>query len=433
MKYKKYSAYKDSGVEWLGTIPNHWATLPIKYIASSNDDVLTEETVDDFEIEYVEISGVDEVKGVFSTETHQFKNAPSRARRRVRDGDIIISTVRTYLKAIASIVNPPDNLIVSTGFAVIRPKDSLFPRFASYLFKTNYLVHEVIARSTGISYPAINTSELVRIYAVLPPHDEQTTIAAFLNNETAQIDTLIAKQERLIATLQEKRQALIAHTVTKGLNPKAPMKDSAVDWLGEVPAHWEVTPTKRIFSLIVDPAPPDNDYELLSLYTAIGVKPRQELEERGNRATTTDGYLRVRVGDIIVNKLLAWMGAIGVSEYEGVTSPAYDILRPSLRANSRYYSYLFRCGICLTEFKRYSRGIMEMRLRLYFDQLGRIKLPVPPLHEQNEIVNYLENELSKLDDLVTKAQNAIQLLQERRTALISAAVTGKIDVRAAMD
>ena len=207
------------------------------------------------------------------------------------------------------------------------------------------------------------------------------------------------------------------------------MKDSGVEWLGDVPEHWELKATKRLFRLVVEPAPDDNDHELLSIYTAIGVRPRKELEEKGNKATTTNGYWMVKKGDLIVNKLLAWMGAIGISNYDGVTSPAYDILRQRLPLEPRYYDFLFRCGVCFSEFRRYSRGIMDMRLRLYFDELGQLYMPYPSKVEQNEIVSFLESELDKFDPLIAETQLAISLLQERRTALISAAVTGKIDVR----
>ena len=250
MKYPRYPTYKECQVPGVNSVPSHWAVVPIKHIASSNDDVLTEDTSEDYVIEYVEISSVDGVKGILSTETCQFKNAPSRARRRVQHGDVIVSTVRTYLKAIASVEHPVDNLVVSTGFAVIRPRASLYPRFASYLFKTNYVVDEVIARSVGVSYPAINPSELVRIHAVVPPLNEQIAVAAFLDREIAKIDALIAKQERLIAVLQEKRQALISHAVTRGLNPDALVKDRGLEWLGEVPAHWGLTKVGHVSKVV---------------------------------------------------------------------------------------------------------------------------------------------------------------------------------------
>lgn len=164
-----------------------------------------------------------------------FEKAPSRARRVVRDGDVIISTVRTYLEAIAAIDNPPENLIVSTGFAVIRPNPYLHKGYAAYCLRANGFIKEVVARSVGVSYPAINASDLVNIKVPEPTYEEQEKIAGFLDHETAKIDTLIDKQQQLIQLLKEKRQAVISHAVTKGLNPNAPMRDSGVEWLGGLP------------------------------------------------------------------------------------------------------------------------------------------------------------------------------------------------------
>ena len=202
-----------------------------------------------------------------------------------------------------------------------------------------------------------------------------------------------------------------------------------MEWIGEIPAHWEVINTKYLFRLVTESAPKNNDYELLSIYTDIGVKPRKELEARGNRATTTDGYWLVKRGDFIVNKLLAWMGAIGLSNYEGVTSPAYDILRKCRPLNERFYEYVFRCGLYFIEFKKRSRGIMEVRLRLYFDQFGQIPLVFPPVDEQDKVVNFLNRKTQQIDDLIATEQRKIELLKEYRQSLISEAVTGKIDVR----
>lgn len=205
---------KDSGIEWLGEVPEHWEVKPIKRVASYNDEVLPETTDPDFEIEYVDISGVDEIDGIRTTQIFRFENAPSRARRRVQDGDIIVSTVRTYLKAIAGVHNPPENMIVSTGFCVIRPCVNLETGFARYLFKANYLINDIVARSVGVSYPAINASDLVAIKVALPSLEEQRAIAAFLDRETARIDTLIEKIRASIDLLREYRTALISAAVT---------------------------------------------------------------------------------------------------------------------------------------------------------------------------------------------------------------------------
>jgi type I restriction enzyme, S subunit len=195
------------------------------------------------------------------------------------------------------------------------------------------------------------------------------------------------------------------------------------DWLGDIPQHWQLLRTKSIFRLVAEPAPKNNDEELLSVYSDIGVKPRRELEARGNKASTTDGYWLVKKGDIIVNKLLAWMGAIGLSEYDGVTSPAYDILRAYKPINSKFYHYLFRNPICINKLKKHSKGIMEMRLRLYFDEFGNIKIPYPPLEDQNRIVEFLDRKTAEIDQAIEQKQRLIKLLKEQKAILIDRAVT----------
>lgn len=299
---------------------------------------------------------------------------------------------------------------------------------AKYLYYAALTI-EFNLYSTSTALPSMTQEDLGNIHFAIPSDDELITIAAFLDYETARIDQLIAKQQQLIELLKEKRQAVISHAVTKGLNPNAPMKDSGVEWLGQVPEHWDVLPTKRFFRMVAKPAPENNEYELLSVYTDIGVRPRKELEQKGNKASTTDGYWLVKKGDVVVNKLLAWMGAVGYSNYNGVTSPAYDILRATKNINPKFYHYLFRSNLAQREFKRWSRGIMEMRLRLYFDELGRIQMPMPCKSEQDSVVNFIEKMELQFDEITDRATKQITLLQERRTALISAAVTGKIDLR----
>jgi len=200
-------------------------------------------------------------------------------------------------------------------------------------------------------------------------------------------------------------------------------KPSGIDWLGDIPEGWSTKKVKYLFKLETNPAPKHNSKELLSIYTDIGVRPRKDLEQKGNKASTTDGYWVVKKGDLIVNKLLAWMGAIGCSNYEGVTSPAYDILSPRENTFSWFFHYLFRTKICQTELKKRSRGIMEMRLRLYFSEFGDIKVPNLSFPEQQQIASFLDKKTAQIDTLIEKKQKMLELLKEKRTAIINHAVT----------
>ncbi|MFM6005500.1 MAG: restriction endonuclease subunit S, partial [Sphaerospermopsis kisseleviana] len=193
---------KDSGIEWLGDIPNHWEVKRLKNIASCNDESLGENTAPDYEIEYVDISSVDLVSGIKNYENMSFDKAPSRARRKVQDGDTIISTVRTYLKSIARIKQPPNNLIVSTGFAVIRPKININPNYIGYLLQSEGFIGEIVSSSVGVSYPAINSSVLISLPVVEPPLDEQQKIANYLDYKTTQIEEQKAKIKKAIDLLK---------------------------------------------------------------------------------------------------------------------------------------------------------------------------------------------------------------------------------------
>ena len=209
-------------------------------------------------------------------------------------------------------------------------------------------------------------------------------------------------------------------------------KDSGVDWLGKIPSDWDLLKVKNIFRLVMKFAPKNNDCELLSVYTDIGVKPRKELEERGNRATTTDGYLIVEKGDIVVNKLLAWMGAIGLSDYDGVTSPAYDVLKPKMPIEGIFYHLLFRSPQCTSELKRHSRGIMDMRLRLYFDKFGDVVVPYPNIEVQKKIVSFLAEKTAQIDQAIALKQQQIEKLNEYKQIVIQNAVTKGLNPNAPM-
>jgi type I restriction enzyme S subunit len=331
----------------------------------------------------------------------------------------------------ALVTQTADDLICGYHLAILRPARSrILGRFLFRCVQAKPIRVQLELASTGVTRFGLPKDEIGRLTLPIPPIREQQAITELLDRESARLDALVAAKQRLLDVIGDRRRAIIAHAVTRGLNPNAPLRDSGVPWLGKIPAHWETRRVKYLFRLVTDPAPEDSNAELLALYTDIGVRPRKELRARGNRATTTENYWEVKPGDLVVNKLLAWMGAFGVSAYEGVTSPAYDVLRPSSEVNPMYYHYLFRCGICFPEFSRRSSGIMDMRLRLYFDQLGDMRVPVPGKAEQTVIVDHIESETARLDALHAAAERTVVLLKERRAALIAAAVTGRTPVGA---
>ena len=426
-----YAAYKPSGVQWLGDVPVHWEVRPLRYWVRINEEVLPETTEPSCHFSYLEISAVGTGALIDEPRRIRFGDAPSRARRVVRAGDTIVSTVRTYLKAVWFADKTDEDLICSTGFAVLTPQQKTAPQFVKYLAQSNSFTDHVTAESVGIAYPAIAESKLTSFHVCFPPFLEQAAIVRYLDYVDRRIRRYVSAKERLIGLLEEEKQAVIHRAVTRGLDPNVPLKPSGVEWLGDVPAHWEVRRTKSFFRLRTEKSGVAHGRELLSIYTHIGVRPRKDLEEKGNKASSTDDYWIVKRGDLIANKLLAWMGAIGVSHYDGVTSPAYDILMPIGDLVSDYYHHLFRTRIYLQQFKQRSRGIMDMRLRLYFDQLGLIPIPVPPVDEQQAIVECLDKATADIDAAIGRTKRQSDLIQEYRTRLIADVVTGKLDVREA--
>ncbi len=435
-RYKAYPKYKNSGVEWLSEVPEHWRVRQLKYLCSYNDEVLPDSVNTDYEIEYVDIGSVSATAGITNTENITFGDAPSRARRIVRDGDVIISTVRTYLEAISSIDNPPDNLIVSTGFAVIRPNSFLKKGYAAYCLRANGFIKEVIARSVGVSYPAINATDLVNIKSPEPSLDEQEKIVKFLDYETAKIDALIDKQQQLIQLLKEKRQAVFSHAVTKRLNPDAPMRDSGVEWLGEVPAHWKVKQIKHICSLSPKKSEIENQkqkecnfvpMEKLKTDTVV-------LDEVRVISDVYDGYTYFKDEDILMAKVTPCFEnkniaiAKGLKNGIGFGSTEIYVLRVNHTVMNRFLYYRLQEDGFIEAATAAMAGAGGLK-RVPSDIVSNFKIAVPLIEEQEEIVLFINNYIIKFDVLVLQANKAISLMQERRTALISAAVTGKIDVR----
>ena len=220
--YKPYPAYKDSGVEWLGEVPDHWCVKPIKIVASCNDDSLPESLPPNTPIRYVDISAVSYDEGISGAQMMLFDEAPSRARRKAKVGDVVVSTVRTYLKAVASVDDAHADCVYSTGFAVLRARsEQLAPEFLKWLALNDLLIQAIESHSEGLSYPAINSSGLVNLKTVVPGLPEQKRIASILDRETARIDTLISLTERSIDLLREKRSALITAAVTGKIDVRA--------------------------------------------------------------------------------------------------------------------------------------------------------------------------------------------------------------------
>lgn len=408
----------------------------LKYVSFINTETLTEETPANFEIKYIDIGNVDSLGNINEVKDYTFENAPSRARRIVRHGDIIISTVRTYLQAIAIIENPSHNLVVSTGFAVIRPNTTfLDQRFGQYVLRSPRFLAEVEILSVGVSYPAINVFDLGNILISLPSIKKQKAIANFLDRETSQLDKLIAAKERLLLLLAEKRRALITQAVTRGLDATVEMRDSGVEWLGEIPAHWRVVRLKYIVILGTDRANSLIDQELPfigleNIESGTGrLNYQKELlkKEEINQEIESVGIRnKFNSGDVLFSKLRPYLAKAFVAEKSGTSTTELLILKPKIDLDKHFLLYLLLASSFISLVDSSTFGSKMPRADWEF--IGNIFIPIPSLVEQKAIVSHLEKNIIQLDALKTATECTISLLKERRASLIAAAVTGQIAI-----
>lgn len=434
-RHDAYPEYRPSGIEWLGDVPEHWDVKRLKYVASINDEALPEITDPEYEFDYVDIGNVNSTHGIIAKERLVFEDAPSRARRVVREGDTIVSTVRTYLRAIAPVREAADNLIVSTGFAVVRPRE-IDPAFLSFALRDSHFVETVVSESTGVSYPAINASEVGRISVPVPPLEEQRGIARFLDEQTGKIDHLIGAKRDLLDLLREKRQAVITHAVTKGLDPAAKLKPSGVEWLGDVPEHWDVPPLYARYDSVLG--------KMLDEKRITGtllVPYLRNVDVQWDRINTTDlpemdidpsDYERftVREGDLLVceggevGRCAIWQNQQHLC---GFQKAIHRVRAKSPRDIPRFLFYVLRCA---ASFGAFIAGSNPNTIpHLTGEKLRRHRFPMPPPEEQRAIVRFLDGEMARMDELEAVVREAISSLESLRTSIISAAVTGKIDVR----
>ena len=424
---KKYQAYKDSGISWIGEIPVDWSIKKLKYYTTTNDEVLTESTAPNYEFRYVDIGSVTLQKGIEQYQVFSFENAPSRARRIVRAGDVIVSTVRTYLKAVASIHDDKD-VIVSTGFAVIRPKE-VDSRFLAYSLANHYFVEMVSSRSTGVSYPAINASAMVNIKNVLPPNDIQKCIADYLDRKTEAVDTAISDKEKLIRLLEEQRTSVICSAVTKGIDSTAEMKDSGNEWLGYIPSHWRVAPAKALFAQSKE-IRHETDAQLTASQK-YGIISQDDYMERQNYKIVLadkglENWKHVEPNDFIIS-LRSFQGGLEISYIPGCITWHYIVLKPKAGVEPEYFKWLFKSPRYIQALQRTGNFIRDGQ-DLRFSNFVQVPLPVIPMEEQKEIAEYLNRETARIDSIIADVTEQIEKLKEYRQSIISEVVTGKVAV-----
>lgn len=436
MSFPTYDSYKDSGVEYLGKVPEGWEMKRLKYLAdvrlSNIDKHFVEGQQSVMLCNYLDVykndritSSIDFMRSTASDEQIQ--------RLSVFFGDVIItkdSEEPSDIGIPAIIDESISGLVCGYHLALIRPMKST-GGFLRYLFNGRYVRSVFEAEATGITRYALGKYAIENVTVAAPPLPEQYSIAYFLDRETAKIDALIAEQQRLIVLLKEKRQTVISQAVTKGVNPNAQMKDSGIEWLGKVPEAWTITRLGNLFREVNESG--NDELPLLTVSIHSGISDRElddsELDRKVMRSDDRSKYKRVLPGDLVYNMMRAWQGGFGTTTVEGMVSPAYVVARPREPMTTSYIELLLRTPQAIEQMRRHSRGVTDFRLRLYWDEFKNIKVAMPPKTEADAICSHIAKNDAEFSEIIKANQESITLLQERRTALISAAVTGKIDVR----
>ena len=445
MTLPRYREYKDSGIGWLGDVPRHWDVKRLRRVGEAfigltyNPDDVVDEGVG---VLVLRSSNVQ--KGVITFDDNVYVNMDIPASLRTRVGDILLCSrngSRALIGKNAAIDEQSEGVTFGAFMTVFRSEANAFLR---YVFNSALFSYQSGAFLTS-TINQLTVGSLYSFEVPLPPPPEQTAIATFLDRETGKIDALVAEQEKLIALLKEKRQAVISHAVTKGLDPAAPMKDTGIEWLGEVPAHWDVVPVKRVLEQMasgtsvnsIDVPAADGEYGVLKTSCVY----RGVFDPSENKAVVPGEYSRascpLRAATIIVSRMNTpeLVGAAGlVSEAtEGLFLPD-RLWQVSFSAAYPSFAYYWtQTGAYRGMVQMVCTGTSSSMQNLSQDQFRCFDFPLPPLHEQTAIATFLDCETAKLDALVIETRRAIDLLKERRTALISAAVTGKIDVRDLVD
>ena len=437
-----YSSYKDSGIEWIGEIPSGWRIEKLKYIGNLYGG-LTGKSGKDFNNEdnpynkpFIPFTNI--FNNVYISSNHfQYVNIkPDERQNRVIKNDLFfLMSSEGYedLGKSSILISEIDELYLNSfckGYRV--NTDDVNPLFVNYQLLGN--THRKLISIEGKGFTRINLRQdkLKNTYMFIPPLQEQQQIVDYLDKKTSKIDKLIEKTEQKIELLKEQRTSLINTTVTKGLNPNVEMKDSGVEWIGEIPSKWKTTRLKYIFKLREEKTD-TGEGELLTVTITKGIVRRRDFIKKGDhlsRSKSLKGYKVCYTNDLVNNIMKMGFRCLGISDYNGIVSPAYSVFSFINNKNKpMYWDYLLRTDLYVTEYKKRSKGIQESRMRLYDDYFLDIVSIVPPHQEQQQIVDYLDKENSKLDKLIDIESKRIKLLKEYRQSLISDVVTGKVDVR----
>lgn len=418
--------------KWTTSIPVDWRFVPLKYVCEYNKETLSNDADPNYEFDYIDINSVNLENGICSFERMTFNDAPSRARRVVRTGDVIMSTVRTYLKAIAVVPDHEFPMVASTGFLVARANPDIIPSYLGYALKSHNFVSAIEMQSVGVSYPAINSSEAVLNYVPVPPKQTQAAIVSYLDSRCDFISETISRHRLAIDKLEEYRRVIVIKAVTKGLDPNVPLKSCGVSWIGLIPRAWQLTKIKYV-AKVMSGATPKSDVSAywdgdIPFITPADYSSSDHYISKGSRCITREGMNScstslLPVGSVIVSTR-APIGLVAVNTNPVCTNQGCKgLVRRSEDFNFEYLYLL----LSIADKALDALGNGTTYLELSKKTLGNFVIPKPSLEEQSAIVAYLNDRCTTIDEAVARHRLLIQKLEEYRQSLIHAAVTGRID------
>lgn len=440
---RRYPAYKDSGVEWLGEVPDGWTVRSVRSLARPgktsfiDGDWIESPFITDEGVRLLQTGNI----GVGSFREQGFRYVSDETFEQlscteVEPNDVLICRLAEPVGRACLAPTLGEKMITSVDVAILKPSPEVEARFVVYLFSSPDYLGFMEGQCRGGTRDRVSRSFLGGVRLALPPLPDQTAIAAFLDRETAKIDALVAEQRRLIELLREKRQAVISHAVTKGLNPSARMKPSGINWLGDVPEGWEVVALKRLtpevtVGIVVEPSKFYAEEGIPAL-RSLNIKPGQigadNLVFISPEANELHKKSQLQEGDLVAVRT-GQPGTCAVigKDFAGCNCIDLIIIRKPTTTDSHFLRWYLTSEVSVRQFAEGSGGAIQQHFNV--GTAVQLVILVPPVEEQRSIVRHLEDQTAKLDTLTATAETAITLLQERRAALISAAVTGKIDVR----
>lgn len=412
---------KDSGIEWIGAVPEEWRVMKNKRLFKKVK-TLVGEGFNTYQLLSLTTKGVKQ-KDIDNPEgklPESFSTYQS-----VEKDNIVLCLFDLDVSAVFSGRSEYSGMI-SSAYSVVEVNDLMIPEYAEFFFKMaghkrNYIMYSKSLRRT------INQDIFKEIESIVPSRKEQEAINFFLKEKSAHIDSIINDTKQSIEEFKKYKEAVIIETVTKGLNSNVKMKHSGIDWIGQIPVNWNTLKIKYVLAERSEKTKLGTE-EPLSMSQRFGVIPTKDMNSIPNPTSSYVGSKVVRRNDLVFNKLKAHLGVFSTSMFNGIVSPDYAVYYPKTSVNVKYLEYLFKTPLYINEFKRFSRGVAAGFTRLYTPDLFNIWCILPNLEEQDEIVNHINNSCSRIDELVIQKQQLITELENYKSSLIYEYVTGKKEV-----